>query len=307
MRRYLDRPAQPLQPEEAGPGTANLFEPHCQVRQMAKAHFKTPVSCGQRVPQPPSMSFEMTSTDSRRTPDAQPAGSTWVVLPTYNEADNLPLIVAAILSLPQGFHVVIVDDNSTDGTGETADRLAGANARVHVLHRPGKMGLGTAYLAGMGAALAGGARAVITMDADLSHDPALLPELARRAEHFDIVVGSRLAKGGGLEGLSRFRRLFSVVANAYLRAILGVRCSDFTSGYRAYGKRAAESLSASGIAGRGHAALPELLFRARRLGFSITEVPIQFRRRHSGRSKVGVRAVAESVIVPWRIRFSRKG
>ena len=264
-----------MQPQEPGRRTANLFERHGRGRKM--------------------------TTDSCCTQEKRGTGSTWVVLPTYNEAENLPLIVEAVLSLPREFDVIVVDDNSDDGTAEIADRLASANARVHVLHRPSKLGLGTAYLAGMRAALAAGAQAAITMDADLSHDPALLPEMARRAERFDIVVGSRLAKGGGLEGLSRFRRLFSILANAYLRAMLGVRCSDFTSGYRAYGKRAMQALSASGIAGRGHAALPELLFRARRLGLSIAEVPIRFRRRHAGRSKVGLRAVTESLILPWRI------
>jgi dolichol-phosphate mannosyltransferase len=232
------------------------------------------------------------------------AGSVWVVLPTYNEADNLPLMIEAVLSLPGGFDILVVDDNSSDGTGEVADRLAQANPCVHVLHRTGKMGLGTAYLAGMRCAIEAGAQTAITMDADLSHDPGLLPQMARLAERFDIVVGSRLAKGGGLEGLSRFRRLFSIAANAYLRLVLRVPCSDFTSGYRAYGARAMRALAAEGITGKGHAVLPELLFRALRRGLTMTEIPIRFRRRHAGRSKVGLRAIFESLILPWRVRFS---
>lgn len=234
-------------------------------------------------------------------------GGVAVILCTYNEAENLPIIVGKILSLGEQFSVIVVDDNSPDGTGQIAEELAKQGGRVAVVHRAGKLGLGTAYLAGFSAALAHGKDIGITMDADLSHDPDLLPEMVRLAQHYDIVVGSRLAKGGGLEGLSRTRRVFSRLANMYLRAVLRMSVSDFTSGYRAYTRRAMEALAQQPLRGRGHSGLPELLFRAKRLGLSIGEMPIHFRPRHSGQSKVSAQAIWDSLLVPWRVRFSCRG
>lgn len=150
-----------------------------------------------------------------------------------------------------------------------------------------------------------GARAetAITMDADLSHNPDLLPQMVGLAQRYDVVIGSRLAEAGGLEGLRRARWLFSVSANIHLRLMLDMKVSNFTSGLRAYERRAFQALLAQPICGRGHSALPELLLRARRSGFRIGEIPIRFRRRHLGKSKVSVGAIAESLLVPWRVRF----
>jgi dolichol-phosphate mannosyltransferase len=214
----------------------------------------------------------------------------WVVLPTYNEAENLEAIVERIL--PQlaaggGEHrILIVDDNPPDGTGAIADRLAAAHPEIEVLHRPGKGGLGPAYLAGFERALAGGAGLVIEMDADFSHDPADLPRLIAATERADLALGSRYVKGGGVEEWGLTRRVVSRVGSAYARLVLGVRVRDLTGGFKCFRREVLERLDLDRVHANGYAFQIELTYRTIQAGFSVEEVPIVFRNRRKGSSKM---------------------
>jgi dolichol-phosphate mannosyltransferase len=236
----------------------------------------------------------------------------WVVLPTYNEHDNLPLVLAAarraLASCRPAVDAVllVVDDASPDGTGELADRLAREHASVRVLHRARKGGLGGAYLAGFEEALAGGADLIIEMDADLSHDPADLPRLidaARRGA--DVVLGSRYLPGGGVEGWSLHRRLLSRAGGRYAAAVLGLPVADLTGGFKCFRASALRALDRDEVQSRGYAFQVELTFRAARAGLEVAEVPIVFRERRAGTSKMSGAIVAEAI---WRVpllRFKR--
>ena len=219
----------------------------------------------------------------------------WLLLPTYDEAANLEAIVAAARDrLPPDRRVLIVDDNSPDGTGQLADRLAAAHDDVAVLHRPGKQGLGPAYVAGFREALAGGAELVVQMDADFSHDPDDLPRLLAAAEDADLVLGSRYVAGGGIAEWGPTRRLISRAGSAYARALLGVGVRDLTGGFKVFRRPVLEAIRPETIPALGYAFQIETTFRALRAGFRVVEVPIVFRDRRVGESKMSAAIVLEA-------------
>ena len=230
-----------------------------------------------------------------------------MVLPTYNEAENLERIVAAVLDkLPPSRHLLIVDDNSPDGTGQIADGIAARDESVSVLHRPFKEGLGPAYLAGFRVALAGGADRIIEMDADFSHDPAYLPDLLRATENADLAIGSRYVNGGGVEDWGPMRRFISRGGSAYARTALGLPIKDLTGGFKCFRREVLEAIDLDSIEARGYAFQVETTYRALKLGFRVAEVPIVFRDRREGSSKMSKAIVAEAM---WRVpamRFRRR-
>ncbi|TMK58362.1 MAG: polyprenol monophosphomannose synthase [Actinobacteria bacterium] len=231
-------------------------------------------------------------------------GPAWLVLPTYNEAENVePLVDAARAKLPPGAQVLIVDDSSPDGTGEIADRLAAQHENVAVLHRPRKEGLGPAYIAGFRAALAGGAGLVLEMDADFSHDPAYLPRLLEAAKRADVVLGSRYVAGGGVSDWGPLRRAVSRAGSTYARLVLGVDVRDLTGGFKCFRREVLEAIDLDQISTRGYAFQVEVTYRAIRLGFKVVEVPIVFRERRVGSSKMDLKIVAEAV---WRLPLLRR-
>jgi len=233
------------------------------------------------------------------------AGAAWLVLPTYNEAQNLePLVESARAKLPPSARLLIVDDSSPDGTGEVADRLARRHENVQVLHRPRKEGLGPAYLAGFGEALAGGAGLVLEMDSDFSHDPAYLPRLLEAAKRADVVLGSRYVAGGGVSDWGPLRRAVSRGGSAYARLVLGAGIRDLTGGFKCFRREVLEAIDLDRISTRGYAFQVEMTYRALCLGFKVVEVPIVFRERRVGSSKMDLSIVAEAV---WRIPLLRFG
>ncbi|HWT90533.1 MAG TPA: polyprenol monophosphomannose synthase [Solirubrobacterales bacterium] len=232
------------------------------------------------------------------------AGPAWLVLPTYNEAENVePLVEAARAKLPPSAQVLIVDDSSPDGTGEIADRLAARHENVQVLHRARKEGLGPAYIAGFRQALAGGAGFVLEMDSDFSHDPAYLPALLEAAERADLVLGSRYVEGGGVSDWGPLRRAVSRGGSAYARLVLGVEVRDLTGGFKCFRREVLEATDLDAISTRGYAFQVEVTYRAIRLGFKVVEVPIIFRERRVGTSKMDLGIVAEAV---WRLPKLRR-
>jgi dolichol-phosphate mannosyltransferase len=227
----------------------------------------------------------------------------WLVLPTYNEAENVEPFVAAVRDkLPAASRVLIVDDDSPDGTGRIADRLAAEHGNVEVLHRPRKEGLGPAYIAGFRHALAGGADLVLEMDSDFSHDPAYLPRLLEAAERADLVLGSRYVPGGGVSDWGALRRAISRGGSAYARLVLGVGVRDLTGGFKCFRREVLEAIDLDTIEARGYAFQVEMTYRAIRAGFRVVEVPIVFRDRRAGSSKMDRSIVAEAV---WRVPLLR--
>jgi len=238
-------------------------------------------------------------------PRPAPPGPPWLVLPTYNEAANLePLVAAVRAKLPGDARVLIVDDGSPDGTGEIADRLVAGSEGVEVLHRPRKEGLGPAYVAGFRRALAGGAGLVLAMDADFSHDPAYLPRLLEAVERADLAIGSRYVDGGAVREWGPARRAISRGGSAYARLLLGVGVRDLTGGFKCFRREVLEAIDLDSIGSRGYAFQVETTYRAIRRGFRVAEVPIVFRDRRAGASKMGGAIVAEAV---WRVPLLRLG
>ena len=235
----------------------------------------------------------------------------WLILPTYNEAENIePLVRAALPQLEStGLEhtVLIVDDNSPDGTGEIADRLAAETERVRVLHRPHKEGLGRAYLAGFEVALAEGAELILEMDSDFSHDPADLPRLVAATGAADLVLGSRYVPGGGVLDWGIVRRALSRGGSAYARLLLGVPVRDLTGGFKCFHRRVLETIDLKGVHADGYGFQIELTYRAVRAGFTVTEVPITFRERRVGRSKMTARIALEAVWKVPALRLRRGG
>jgi dolichol-phosphate mannosyltransferase len=232
------------------------------------------------------------------------AGPAWLVLPTYNEAENVePLVEAARANLPSSAQILVVDDNSPDGTGEIADRLAERHENVRVLHRARKEGLGPAYIAGFRAALAGGAGLVLEMDSDFSHDPAYLPRLLEAAKRADVVLGSRYVAGGGVSDWGPLRRAVSRGGSAYARLVLGVGVRDLTGGFKCFRREVLEAIDLDAISTRGYAFQVEMTYRAIRLGFKVIEVPIVFRERRVGTSKMDLGIAVEAV---WRLPLLRR-
>jgi dolichol-phosphate mannosyltransferase len=227
-----------------------------------------------------------------------PVGRVAVIIPTYNEADNLERIVARVRSAVPAADVLIADDNSPDGTGDIADKLALADDHVHVLHRAGKQGLGAAYLAGFGWALDRGYGAMVEMDADGSHDPAELPSLLAALEDADLVVGSRWVKGGTVRNWPRSREVLSRGGNAYARVMLGLSVHDATGGYRAYRAATLQDIGLHSVKSQGYCFQIDLTLRAVRAGKKVVEVPITFTERTQGTSKMSRAIVAEAL---WKV------
>jgi dolichol-phosphate mannosyltransferase len=229
----------------------------------------------------------------------------WLILPTYNEAENVDAIVRAARSeLREGDHILIVDDNSPDGTGHLADALAAELPGVEVMHRPGKQGLGRAYLAGFAHALAAGADYVLEMDADFSHDPADLPRLIAAAEGgADLVLGSRYVDGGGVEDWGKLREFVSRGGSWYARAVLGVDVRDLTGGFKCFRRSVLEALDLENVHADGYGFQIELTYCAIKAGFSVVEIPIVFRDRRVGQSKMTTRIVLEAV---WKVPALRR-
>lgn len=227
-----------------------------------------------------------------------------IVIPTYNEADNIGPLLDQLLALPERTSVVVVDDNSPDGT---AERVANRNdeGRVILLRRPAKLGLGGAHLAGFERAVAEGFDPILSMDADFSHHPREVPALLRLSREFDIVIGSRYAPGGGTRNCSVGRRLLSRTANGVARNALGLRAADCTAGFRCYRRAVVEELLGMRIVANGYSFLVEVLFRAQRLGFTIAEVPILFADRARGTSKISRQEIWRAIATVLRLAAQR--
>jgi dolichol-phosphate mannosyltransferase len=239
------------------------------------------------------------------TPPADPSRpGVWVVLPTYDEADNIGPISAAILAALPAVTLLVVDDDSPDGTGRLADALAEADSRIRVRHRSLKQGLGRAYLDGFGVALAGGATTVVQMDADFSHDPEALPGLVAPIldGSADLVIGSRYTAGGGVVDWGIGRRVVSRGGSIFARIVLGLEPNDLTGGFKAWRAPTLAALPFDGIHAGGYVFQIEMTFRASRAGARIREVPITFRDRRVGQSKMSRRIVVEALVVVVQLR-----
>lgn len=236
-----------------------------------------------------------------------PPGATWVVLPTYNEAETIRALVAAIrVRVPEPRRVLVVDDASPDGTGEIADELAAAHDDVEVLHRRAKLGLGPAYVAGFEAALGGGAARVVQMDADFSHDPDDVPRLVDATREADVAIGSRYVSGGRILDWGSQRKRISRWGSAYARLVLGLRVRDMTSGFKCWRREALESIDLDAIGSEGYAFQVEMTYRAVRAGLELVEIPITFRDRRVGESKMTGSIVTEAAFKVPALRFSRR-
>jgi dolichol-phosphate mannosyltransferase len=235
-------------------------------------------------------------------------GTAWLILPTFNEAENLEDVVAQARAaldraIPAGYHVLIVDDASPDGTGQIADELAARHDEVSVLHRDGREGLGPAYVAGFRLALAGGASYVFEMDADFSHDPADLPRLLEAVrDGADVALGSRYIEGGGVEDWGLLRRIVSRGGCAYARGVLGLEIRDLTGGFKCFRREVLETIDLESVRSHGYGFQVELTQRALQHGFVVREVPIVFHDRRRGRSKMSPWIALEAIFVLPQLR-----
>ena len=226
-----------------------------------------------------------------------------MIIPTYNEAENLRAIVAATLAAVGTAHVLIVDDNSPDGTGRIADALAADDPRVHVLHRAGKQGLGTAYVQGFAYALEGGYSCAFEMDADFSHDPKYLPRMLAELETCDVVIGSRYVPGGATPDWTMTRRIISNCGNVFARSVLGLPLQDCTAGFKGYRPEVLTVCDFAAVHLEGYAFQIETVYQAYRRGFRLREIPVVFVDRHLGHSKMSRQIVAEAFSYVVRRRF----
>lgn len=234
-----------------------------------------------------------------------------VIVPTFNEAENIRLLVSEILALPIAVDVVVIDDHSPDGTGQIADELAARHPAVHVVHRAGKLGLGTAYIAGFKYALANDADGshpydrIMTMDADFSHHPRYIPAMVEKSQQADLVIGSRYVRGGGTSGCPLPRKALSWGANAFTKTMLGLRAMDCTAGFRCYRREVLESIDLDAIFSNGYSFLIEMLFRCARKGWQVGEVPILFENRVRGRSKISRNEIIRAMYTVLRLAKER--
>ncbi len=228
-----------------------------------------------------------------------------VIVPTYNERENISDLVKQILALDIEAKVIIVDDNSPDGTGQIADELAKETDRVTVIHRSGKLGLGTAYIAGFKKGLSLGADRLITMDADFSHDPSYLPNLVALANHFHITIGSRYIPEGGVRNWEWQRRFLSWGANLFARTMLGLKANDCTAGFRCYHREVLLNIDLDRIFSNGYSFLVEMLFRCQRIGYTVGEIPIIFANRERGQSKISRTEIYKAMYTVGRLSVSR--
>jgi dolichol-phosphate mannosyltransferase len=240
----------------------------------------------------------------RRSPEVNGEGRGLIITPTYNERGNLPRMVPLTLAQDPRLDILIIDDASPDGTGQLADALAAENPRVHVLHRAGKLGLGTAYLEGFRWGIARGYDWLFEMDADLSHDPAHLPQFLEAVGRFDVVLGSRYL-GGRVTVVNwpMGRLLLSYFANFYARVITGLPIADLTSGYRAYRRAVLEKIHLERVESEGYAFQIEMTMRVAQAGFRIGEIPIVFVDRTEGQSKMSKKIIREAVWKVWKLRI----
>jgi dolichol-phosphate mannosyltransferase len=234
--------------------------------------------------------------------------STWIIVPTYNEADSIERLLRAVAEVlgevaPGDHRILVVDDGSPDGTGAIAERVGAELAVVEVLHRAGKGGLGQAYLAGFAHALESGAERVCEMDADLSHDPRHLPLLLAAADDADVVLGSRYVRGGGVVDWGLLRRLISRGGCLYARMILGLPQHDLTGGYKVIHRRVLEAIELDSVRSQGYVFQIEVTYRAALAGFRVVEVPIVFSERELGTSKMSLRIALEAI---WRVPLLRR-
>jgi dolichol-phosphate mannosyltransferase len=237
------------------------------------------------------------------------SGEPWLILPTYNEAENVQAILAAAgealaRAAPDGFHVLVVDDGSPDGTGRLAEEMAAKHEWAHVLHRTEKNGIGPAYLAGFAHALEHGAGYVMEMDSDFSHDPADLARLLQAVyDGADLALGSRYVPGGGVTDWGLLRRVVSEGGSTYARLVLGLKVRDLTGGFKCFRREVLEAIDFNTVRSQGYAFQVELTYRASQRGFKVVEVPIVFRDRQRGQSKMSWRIAAEAMWLVPRLRF----
>lgn len=229
----------------------------------------------------------------------------FVIVPTYNEAKNICNLVGDILNTGESTQVIVVDDNSPDGTGKLADELSQTHSRVRVIHREGKLGLGTAYIAGFKRALAENADRIITMDADFSHDPAYIPGLVALTDHLDIAVGSRYVPGGGTRNWTWRRQLISRGANTIARIMLGLNTHDCTAGFRCYRREVLASIDLEQFFSNGYSFLIEMLFKCQQQGYVTGELPIIFVNRTQGSSKISQREIYKAMYTVLRLAGRR--
>jgi len=228
-----------------------------------------------------------------------------VCIPTFNERDNVEAIARAALDADSRVDVLVIDDNSPDGTGRIADRLAANEPRAHVLHRPNKEGLGRAYLDGFRWALERGYEFILEMDADFSHDPKYLPRFLDQAKAgVDLVLGSRYVAGGGTVNWGRMRKLVSQGGSLYARTVLGLHLRDLTGGFKCFRRRVLESIDLASVHSTGYAFQIELTYRAIKKGFKVLEVPIVFEDRRVGQSKMSWRIALEALAMVWKLRMT---
>jgi len=230
---------------------------------------------------------------------------TLIIIPTYNELDNLRTLLQEIFSCVPNIDILIVDDNSPDGTGQLADEISGENPHVHVLHRAGKLGLGTAYIAGFKYAIERNYDAAFEMDADFSHDPRYLPDFLKAIENADLVIGSRYIPGGNTPNWSLLRRFISGGGNLFARFMLGIPVHDCTAGFRCYRRKVLESIDLDTIESQGYAFQVELAYRTTQQGFRVVETPIVFMDRRVGKSKMSSKIFVEGFLWVIRTRFSK--
>ncbi|MGK2933405.1 MAG: polyprenol monophosphomannose synthase [Solirubrobacterales bacterium] len=232
-------------------------------------------------------------------------GPLWVILPTYNEYENIGAMVEALgPKLKEGDRILIVDDNSPDGTGDLADEIAAKNGSVEVLHRKAKEGIGPAYIHGFKVALAGGAGLIVQMDADFSHDPDYLPRLIAASGEADLVIGSRYVPGGGITEWGAVRRLLSRGGSLYSRTILQTDIKDMTGGFKCFHRKVLETIPLDQVAASGYSFQVEMTYRVIKAGFTVVEVPITFKERQAGASKMSRAIVAEAA---WKVPAMRFG
>lgn len=227
-----------------------------------------------------------------------------IIIPTYNEKDNIERIVSEILAQQESIEILIVDDNSPDGTGEIADRIAGENPRVHVLHRPGKQGLGQAYISGFKYALEKSYDLIFEMDADFSHDPKYIKDFLQTIPEADLVLGSRYLNGVNVVNWPISRLLLSWFANLYVRWITGLPVRDATGGFKCFRRKILEKINLDKIHSNGYSFQIEMTFRAWKKGFKIKEIPIIFIDRRSGHSKMSKKIMWEAIWMVWRLRLT---
>jgi dolichol-phosphate mannosyltransferase len=230
---------------------------------------------------------------------------TLIIIPTYNEIENLQSLLTGIFSYAPETHILIVDDNSPDGTGKLADEISAENPRVSVMHRTGKLGLGTAYIAGFKYAIEHHYDAAFEMDADFSHDPKYLPDFLKAIENADLVIGSRYIKGGSTPNWSLLRRIISGGGNIYTRFVLGISVHDCTAGFRCYRREVLENLDLDTVQAQGYAFQVEMAYRVFKRGYRIVETPIVFMDRRLGQSKMSGNIFIEGFTSVLRLRFKK--